>query len=152
MTPTPIASGPRERQVALANNHHAAIFAKVNEHGKEVRWDSIPVSLYEAMERKRKKLPVVQSTYAEFAEYQFKFSLMNGDIVEIYKDGVAQLFRLRSIEASNQFFLLSIRDARLLKEIAATRDRWRPSADALRKLSCRKVTIDTLGRVHPAND
>lgn len=152
MTPTPIASGARERQVALANNHHAAIFAKLNEHGKEVRWDSIPVSLYEAMERKRKKLSVVQRSYPEFAEYQFKFSLMNGDIVEICKDGVARLFRLRSIEASHQFFLLSIRDARLIKEIASTGDRWRPSADALRKLSCRKVSVDTLGRVHPAND
>lgn len=152
MTPTPIASGPRERQVALANNHHAAIFAKLNEHGKEIRWDSIPISLYEAMERKRKKLSVVQRSYPEFAEYQFKFSLMNGDIVEICEDGIAQLYRLRSIESNGVFFLLSIRDARLIKEIAATGDRWRPSADALRKLSCRKVSVDTLGRVHPAND
>lgn len=152
MTPTPIASGPRERHVALASNHHAAIFAKLDEHGKEIRWDSIPVSLYEAMERKRKKLTVVQRSYPEFAEYQFKFSLMNGDIVEICEHGIAQLYRLRSIESNGGFFLLSIRDARLVKEIVATGDRWRPSADALRKLSCRKVSVDTLGRVHPAND
>ena len=152
MTPTPIASGPRERQVALANNHHAAIFAKLDEHGKEIRWDSISVSLYEAMERKRKKLSVIQRSYPELAEYQFKFSLMNGDIVEICEAGIAQLYRLRSIESNGVFFLLSIRDARLKKEIAATGDRWRPSADALRKLSCRKVSVDTLGRVHPAND
>ena len=147
MTPTPIASGARERHVALANNHHAAIFAKLDEHGKEVRWDSISVSLYEAMDRKRRKLPVVQRSYPEFAEYQFKFSLMNGDIVEICENGIAQLYRLRSIESNGGFFLLSIRDARLVKDIAKTGDRWRPSADALRKLSCRKVSVDTLGRV-----
>ncbi|NNN20317.1 MAG: type II CRISPR RNA-guided endonuclease Cas9 [Acidimicrobiaceae bacterium] len=152
MTPTPIASGPRERQVALANNHHAAIFAKLDGHGKEVRWDSIPVSLYEAMERKRKKMTVIQRAYPEFSEYQFKFSLMNGDIVEILEEGVPLLYRLRSIESNGAFFLLSIRDARMVKEIVTTGDRWRPSADALRKLSCRKVNIDTLGRVHPAND
>lgn len=152
MTPTPIASGPRERHVALANNHHAAIFAKLDEYGKEIRWDSISVSLYEAMDRRRRKLPVVQRSYPEFAEYQFKFSLMNGDIVEICEDGIARLYRLRSIESNGGFFLLSIRDARLVKDIVKTGDRWRPSADALRKLSCRKVSVDMLGKVHPAND
>ncbi|MGH9344832.1 MAG: hypothetical protein ACRD19_13865 [Terriglobia bacterium] len=118
MTPTPLASGPRERYVALSNNHHAAVFAKVDERGREVRWDSIPVSLYEAMKRMRKHLSVIQRHYAEFEDYQFKFSLMNGDTVEICKDGIPQFFRLRSIEASNQFFLLPIRDARLIKDTA----------------------------------
>jgi CRISPR-associated endonuclease Csn1 len=153
MTPTAIASGQRQRHVALGNNHHAVIFAKLDEHGRELRWESVdPVSIYEAMERKRKKLPIIQRAYPEFAEYQFKFSLMNGDILEILDEGVPQLFRVRSIESNGVFFLLSIHDARLIKEIAATGDRWRPSADALRKLNCRKVTIDTLGRVRPAND
>lgn len=152
MTPTPVASGPRERYVALSNNHHAAVFAKVDERGREVRWDSISVSLYEAMERNRNHLSVIQRHYSEFEDYQFKFSLMNGDIVEICKDGAPQFFRLRSIESNGVFFLLPIRDARLVKDIAATGDRWRPSADALRKLGCRKVSIDTLGRVRTAND
>ncbi len=150
MTPTPIASGPRERHVALADNHHAAIFAKLDKYGKEVKWEGVPVSLYEAMERKRKKLPVVQRNYPESAEYQFKFSLMKGDIVEIDEDGAAQLYRVRGI--GDQFYFVSIRDARLKKDIEATRDQKRPYADGLRKLNCRKVSVDTLGRVHPAND
>jgi CRISPR-associated endonuclease Csn1 len=152
MTPTPIASGSRERYVALSNNHHAALFAKVDEHGREVRWDSISVSLYEAMERKRKHLAVIQRIYPEFQDYQFKFSLINGDTLEVCRDGLIQFFRLRSIESNGVFFLLPIRDARLVKDIAASGNRWRPSADTLRKLSCRKVSIDTLGRVHAAND
>lgn len=49
---TPIASGERQRFVAVANNHHTAIFALV-ENDREVRWDGLPVSLYEAMERKQ---------------------------------------------------------------------------------------------------
>lgn len=150
MTPTCIASGPRERQVALANNHHASIFAKFDKHGKEVKWESISVSLYEAMERKRKKLPVVQRTYSESSKYQFRFSLMKGDIVETYEDGAAQLYRVRGI--GDQFYFVSINDARLRKDIEATHDQKRPYADGLRNLNCRKVSVDALGRVHPAND
>jgi len=152
MTPTAIGSGPRERHVSLANNHHAALFAKVDEHGREVRWDSISVSLYEAMERRRNGHPVIQRSYSELGDYQFKFSLMNGDIVEISKDGAPEFYRLRSIESDGRFFLVPIRDARLIKEMAATGDRWRRSADALRKLNCRKVSVDALGKVHAAND
>jgi CRISPR-associated endonuclease Csn1 len=152
MNPTPIASGVRQRYVALSSNHHTTIFAELDQSGREIRWESIPVSLFEAMERKRQHLPIVERRHPDMGEYQFKFSLMNGDIVEICKDGNPELFRLRSIESDGGLFLLSIRDARLLKEINASGDRWRPSAEALRKLNCRKVVIDTLGRVHPAND
>lgn len=148
---TAIASQQRQRFVSLGNNHHTAIFALV-ENDREVRWEGLPVSLFEAMERKRKKRPIVDRNHPDGSKWVFKFSLMNGDIVEVCKDGKPELFRLRSIESSGSLFLLSIKDARLLKEIIATGDRWRPSADALRQLSTRKVVVDPLGRVHPAND
>ena len=70
--------------------------------------------------------------------------------MEIYEDGAAQLYRVRGI--GDQFYFVSIRDARLKKDIEATRDQKRPYADGLRKLNCRKVSVDTLGKVHPAND
>ena len=49
-----IGQGNRERFVMPANNHHVEIFAKLDTHGKEARWESNVVSLLEAVERKRK--------------------------------------------------------------------------------------------------
>ena len=54
---------------------------KLDAHGKEVRWDSIVVSLFDAFERKRQQVKVVQRSYRDTGDYIFKFSLMGGDIV-----------------------------------------------------------------------
>ena len=48
-----IGKGERSRHVALSSNHHVAIFALLDERGKEKRWESEIVSLLIAMERKR---------------------------------------------------------------------------------------------------
>ncbi len=149
---TSIASGPRERFVAESSNHHVAIFTQLDVNGREKRWEGIIVSLFEAMERKRKKLPIIQKSYSDADNYVFKFSLMNGDIVEMDTPNGRGLFRLRSIESSGSLFLLPITDARLLKDIAKAGDRKRPSANTLRTLNCKKVMVDALGRIHTAND
>jgi hypothetical protein len=59
---------------------------------------------------------------------------------------------VRTIATNGQIALAKVTDARLIKEIKEAGDWWSPRADALRKLSGRKVVIDVLGRVHPAND
>ena len=152
-----IAKGDRTRHVALSSNHYVAIFALLDEHGREKRWESIIASLFEAMERKRKGQPLVQTAYPEAGDYAFKFSLMGGDTVLLHKDCDHKnnicnpsVWRLRSIESNGCFFLLKIQDARLVKDIAKTGDRWRPSASTLQRLECQKVLIDSLGRIHQA--
>ena len=152
-----IGKGNRTRNVALSSNHHVAIFALLDERGKEKRWDSIIVSLFDAMERKRKGQPLIQTSYPESGDYVFKFSMMGGDTVLLHKDCdhkknvcAPSVWRLRSIESNGCFFLLKIQDARLVKDIAKTGDRWRPSASTLQKLDCQKVIIDSLSRIHQA--
>jgi hypothetical protein len=156
---TPIASGLRERHVAVANNHHVAVFALLGPDGREKRWESIAVSLFEAMDRKRRNLPIVQKTYPDAPDAIFKFSLMGGDTVELHrackhKEGICkpEIYRLRVIATNGQLGLIKLNDARLVKDIKANHDWWSPMADALRSLDCRKVVVDLLGRVHPAND
>ncbi len=160
---TPIGAGPRQRHVAIANNHHVAIFARLDERGREKRWESIPVSLFEAMERKRRKLPIVQRSYpeaaSEGAEWVFRFSLMGGDTVELHRgcDHAREIcrpeiYRLRSIASGGPLSLVRVNDARLKKDIKDVKEWWSPGADALRKMDCRKVVVDLLGTVRPARD
>jgi CRISPR-associated endonuclease Csn1 len=155
---TAIASQERERFVSVTNSHHTAIFALIQED-REVEWEGIPVSLYEAMERKRLKQVVIDKNHPDGSPWRFKFSLMGGDTVELHRncahrDGkcIPEIYRIRTIAGNGQLCLVKITDARLIKEIKEAKDWWSPRADALRKLDCRKVSIDTLGRVHPAND
>ena len=155
---TAIASNERQRFVSVTNSHHTAIFALV-EKDYEVEWEGIPVSLYEAMERKRKKQVVINRNHPDGRPWQFKFSLMGGDTVELHrncshKDGrcIPEIYRIRTIAGNGQLSMVRITDARLIKQIKEAKEWWSPRADALRKLDCRKVTVDTLGRVHTAND
>ncbi len=155
----PIASGPRERFVAESSNHHIAVFAQMDAHGREKRWDSVIVSLFEAMERKRKKLPIIQESYPDADNYVFKFSLMGGDLIEIHRNCnhaqetcVPTIYRVRTIATNGQLSLVRVNDARLKQDIQKVKEWWSPMAGTLKQLDCRKVVIDVLGKVHPAND
>jgi CRISPR-associated endonuclease Csn1 len=152
-----IGKGERERHVALSSNHHVAIFALLDERGREKRWESEIVSLMVAMERKREKQQVIQTTLPGAPEAVFKLSLMWGDILLLHKDcdhGKSickpSSWRVRSIWESGTLTLVRINDARLLNEIRAAKDWLLPSSDTLRKLNAVKVVIDSLGRIHEA--
>lgn len=148
----PVGGPGRERFVAEGDNHHVAIFARMDARGREQEWEGVVVSRLEAAERQRRGQPVVCREYAGEEGWQFKFSLMGGDTVALVREGVEGLYRLRSIEGGGPLFLLPIQDGRLVKEITRTADRWRPSPNTLRALSARRVVVDLLGRAHPAND
>jgi CRISPR-associated endonuclease Csn1 len=150
LTVQPVGKGPRRRHVAPNNNHHMEIVAQLDERGNEIRWDGVPVSLLEAMQRRREGKPIVQRHHGK--GFAFKCSLMGGDTIEVTEDGATQIYVVRTIATNGQIALAKVTDARLIKEIKEAGDWWSPRADALRKLSGRKVVIDVLGRVHPAND
>lgn len=153
-----MASGERQRFVAVANSHHTAIFALLDDD-REVRWEGLPVSLYEAMDRKRRKAAVIQKAHPDGPQWKFKFSLMGGDTIEVHRDCdhrngkcSPSIYRVRTIAGNGQLSLVKITDARLIKAIKEAKEWWSPRADGLRQLECRKVVVDTLGKVHAAND
>ncbi len=150
MKPVSVGQGPRERYVQPGNNHHVEIFARLDGQGREVAWEGLPVSLLDAIQRRRQKQPVVCRRYGEDGQHQFKFSLMGGDIVEISGGDRPGLYRVRTIASNEQIALVRINDARIVKEMGD--DFWRPRPNVLRQLGCRKVSVDPLGRVHPASD
>jgi CRISPR-associated endonuclease Csn1 len=150
-----IGKGERIRHVALSSNHHVAIFALLDERGRETRWESVIVSLFDAMERKRKGLPLIQTSYPEAGDYVFKFSLMGGDTVLLHKDCDHKqnlcnpsIWRLRTIGTNGQLSMVRINDARLKTDIQKAKEWWSPTQDTLRKLDAAKVVVDSLGRIH----
>ena len=158
-----IGKGNRTRNVALSSNHHVAIFALLDERGKEKRWESVIISLFDAMERKeaikqqRTSLPLILKSYPEAGDYIFKFSLMGGDTVLLHKDCDHKndlcnptVWRLRTIASNGQLALVRINDARLKADIQKAKEWWAPMQDALRGLDAAKVVIDSLGRIQPA--
>lgn len=150
LTVQTVSDGPRRRHVAPNNNHHMEIVAELDEREREIRWDGVPVSRLEAMRRKRLGLPLVQRDHGK--ECRFKFSLMNGDTIDLGKGAEAERFVVRSVWSEGPLTLVKVNDARKLADIRAAKAVWYPSADTLRKRGCRKIRIDVLGRVHPAND
>lgn len=150
---TPISSGARERFVESADNHHVAIFARLDTDGREVAWEGMVVSRLEAADRRRSGTPVVCRDYPEAGpEWVFKFSLMGGDTVALTRGGRERVYRVRVIASNQQLFLLPIEDGRLVKEVTGTEAHWRPRVNTIRALGVRKVTVDPLGRLRPASD
>lgn len=153
----PVGSGPRQRHVALNSNHHVEIVAELDARGQEIAWFGVVVSRKEALDRYRRGEPVVQRVHGPQNEVRFKFSLMGGDMLEMDNDeGGRNLFVVRTISqfSAGPVLLVFARhnDARKVKEMAKSGFLVRLVPNTLRKKNPRKVVVDLLGRVYPAND
>lgn len=156
---TKIAQGERERFVALNANHHIPLFLSQDKKGNPC-WDtSGVVSRFEAMQRQRRGELIVQKNLPDDADAKFLFSLMGGDLVQMNDPKLHRLnlyvVRTISQSANDGIELDFVRhtDARIIAEIKETKD-W----DRITRIKnlldrhCQKVTVDLLGRVHPAHD
>lgn len=154
-----IALPPRERYVESGDNHHVWLAARVDQRGREVEWTGDVVSRLDAMGRKRSGADVIEKTIkVEGSEaLTFKFCLMRGDTVEMkdWSNGRRTLFVVNGFSAfgsgSVVISLSRHNDARIQTEMQKSGDFRRLSPETLRKLECRKVTVDLLGRVRAAN-
>jgi hypothetical protein len=79
--------------------------------------------------------------------------LVGGDVIELDEpDGTRCLFRIRTIPQSRQLAFVKLNDCRLKKDII-TSGQWRTGfVETFRKLNCKKVSLDPLGRARPAHD
>ncbi len=71
---------PDARHVVSGHNHHVEIYAEVDEHGNEGKWDGEVVSMSEAYQRLKAKKPIVQRDHGPLV--RFKFSLAPGEVIE----------------------------------------------------------------------
>lgn len=122
----------------LGANHHVAIFRLSN--GKA---DFELASLFEASRRLARREPVVRRARDDGAE--FVMSLAQGDAIEFPEGEHAGIRIVQSLWASGVVVTLSHTDA----EGSSV---WRPSAGSIIAGSARKISVDPIGRIRPAQD
>ncbi len=147
-----VGQGPYARYVKPGANHHMEIVAVLDSAGNEIRWEGITVSLYQAIQRLRNNQPVVQRDHGPGK--RFKFSLAGGEYLQIVEKRQTKLVRVSAISKDNVEFRLH-NDARpftMLRGVKGSRAGLSRSAEGLRKVNARKVLVDPLGNILPAND
>lgn len=150
----PLGKSANPRYAAPGSNHHMEIFAVLDEQGKEKKWEAETVSLMAAAQRVRIGTRVVQRDHGPCT--QFKFSLSGGEYLELDDgNGGRRLVRVTVISGKKVEFRLHT-DARPNKLMRDKEKGGRAglslTADSLRKAKARKVVIDPLGNILPAND
>ena len=131
---TPVSTGHAD----LGENHHMAIYRLPN--GKV---DYETVSLLEASRRLARDEPVVRRDRGDGA--QFVMSLSKGDALRLPRDGKIGVRIVESIWSAGPIVLVDHNDA--IKTTV-----FRPGARSVVSSGGKKVSIDPIGRVRPAND
>jgi CRISPR-associated endonuclease Csn1 len=144
--PVNVDSTHAPRYVNLGNNHHMAMYETTDDDGS-TKWEAEVVSLYEAYRRRRSGEPVVNRASSE--KRLFLFSLSGGEIIELTRDGILDLFVVRTVAQSTQIRFVPIRDARTLNDIGKKNLTALP--ETLRRWKCRKMVVTPLGEVRTDN-
>ena len=149
--PKAVGRGSKERYVNPGSNHHLEIVAVLDKDGNEKKWEYHPVTTFDAIQRKHRGEQIIKRDHGKGKT--FKFSLGKGEYVEMnYKSGKRNLYRTAYItEKETEFFLhTDARPSTIVNRIKGARVRCSP--ESLRKANARKVAVDPLGNVLPAND
>lgn len=142
----------RTRYVIPGSNHHMEVIAELNVNGEPSRYGHRTVTMLEAMECLRQKVPVVRRDHGPGCN--FVCSLSEGDLVEAKRppDGERRIWRVRGVRARGSMELSLASDARQKKEIQADNMLWDVGVNTLFSPGCsaRKILVSHLGEVLPA--
>lgn len=142
----------KERNVSTGSNSHIEVFEVTDARGR-VKWDGWTVTSFEAMQRLRKGLPVVNRVGKD-ENWKFRFSLAGGDIIELNrKDGSRGLYIVKVITVARvggkEYARINYSPINVSKPTKLETSLLNPLRE---ELQCRKVAVTTLGEVHDAND
>ncbi|MCL1920311.1 MAG: type II CRISPR RNA-guided endonuclease Cas9 [Kiritimatiellaeota bacterium] len=141
--------------VVSGNNHHVEIL-EVSDGKGGVKWEGVCVSMFDAYQRKKQNLPVVQRDHGEGK--RFVFSLAISDIIEcdIDPSNPKALYVVKAVSQEPRIEFARITDARekgeRKKEEKETKMELRKRIEPLRNLNMKKVTLTPFGEVRYAND
>jgi CRISPR-associated endonuclease Csn1 len=130
--------------------HHVELF--VQREGRKEVWTHYPVTLMEAYSRHGRNRPVVSKELEDAPSAEFLFSLMKGDMVEMNYNGQREVFRVKKFYSAGPIWFAGANNAQPDKDQQRDGTRWSKNPNALRQLRPRKVAVDLLGAIHPAND
>ena len=120
------------------NNHHIAIYRLADGTA-----DYDVVSLLEASRRLARREPVVRRERGDGA--QFVMSLSLGDSLQLTRNGETKLRIVESVWSAGRVVLVDHDDAEGTTV-------FRPGAKTIVSSGGRKVSVDPIGRIRPAND
>lgn len=148
-----IGEGDRAREVANGENHTLAVFAVLDENGREIGWTGEIVSLLDAIRRRRAGKPLFEmpATDGKGHPLKFKFTLQKGDVVRWSKDGEDLLCIVRGVSLP-QFSCVPILDARTQMELKAAERFFVPTPTLAFKCGMRKFTMNVFGELREAHD
>jgi len=121
----------------LGSNHHIAIYQRPD--GKT---EFEVVSLFEASRRLAKREPVVTRNREGC---RFVMSLAQGDCLEFAKAGWLGKWVVTGIWSDGRAVIANLNDS-------TGETTTRPSANVLVKTNAKKLALDPIGRIRPAND
>lgn len=144
MIPMRDTSGRVYRYVEPGSNHHVEIFEYIEDPKKGTRGADV-LTMFEAVRRSRAGEPVVRRNHGPTTK--FVCSLAPNDMVLMpnKKDGEMELFRVQKMSATQQIYFRHHTAARIDDENTVIRRQ-------AHLFTGYKVTVDPLGRIHPAND
>lgn len=135
---------PHQTYVKPGNTHHLCIF-EFEEKGKTKR-EAVFVTMLEATNRIKRKLPVVQRVHPTRPEAKFVMSLSSREMVLAAWKGSPKLLQFKTAASTQgQIYFSDHADAR------RSTDQTKYVATA-NSLDARKVTVDPLGKILWAND
>ncbi len=143
----------KQRFVIPGTNHHAVILEHYDIKGAVKSYScGETVTLLEAAERNRQKVPVVKRTHGPGCG--FCCTLSEGDLIKATRPGdtAPRIWKVRSTRQSGQLELTPSLDAREKKHIKTAGLIWQPNVNPLFRSGARKVLVNQLGEVIAAND
>ena len=148
--PVELGRGSKRRYVNPGANHHLAVVAILDEDENEKKWDYRIVSRLDAIRRKCEGEAIIARPSND--RERFKFSLSGGEHVMMRFDGeVERLYRVTAISQDEIEFVLHT-DARPITVRKKEGGRIRCKRGRLKESGARKVSVDPLGKILPAND
>ncbi|MCC7395152.1 MAG: hypothetical protein IT553_09925 [Sphingomonadaceae bacterium] len=122
------------------NKHHVAIYKRA-----DGTYRGSAVSMFDVAKRITQRLPTIDKSPADGSS--FIMSLSKGDVLEL-PDPRAQYWVVRELKSNGQVTLVPHIEARPTKQAV----NYKPTVGGLMRLNPRKVAVDPIGRVRPAND
>lgn len=141
------------RYVAPGSNAHMEVYAVCDKNGVEKEWRAEVVSMFEAHRRKRAGVPVVRRDFGP--DTRFLFSLALREALTL-NDGILRIVRGVSQDKSGKILLefKEHQDGRSAKKMQEKGGRVGMAAisSQFKAKGLRKLRVDVLGRVCPANE
>ena len=136
-------TGEAYRYVAPGSNHHIEIFEYTDEKGKVKRGGRV-VTMFEAVHRSQAGEPVVCRDYGDGGRFVCSLAINEMFMLEV-GEGEAELYRVQKISSNKQMFFRH-------HTFGGPLQKQKGLSKYPNTLIGAKVSIDPLGRIHPAND